>query len=172
MKNIFIQSRPGRGKTTLIMRIIASLTHKTAGGFYTKEIRALRGRVGFRAVTLDGREGILAHVNLIESEQRVGKYRVDRQVIDNLIVDSLLEAIKQKDIVIIDEIGKMEMLSREFQSAARKALDSPKKVLATIPEYTNSFLASLRARSDVEIFFLDVDNRDELVEKIRVLLKS
>ncbi|MCK5512735.1 MAG: hypothetical protein KAI96_07985, partial [Thermodesulfovibrionia bacterium] len=66
----------------------------------------------------------------------------------------------------IDEIGKMEMFSRYFQTAVMKALDSPKKVLASIPVYSNTFLHTITIRNDIEIFNLDVDNRDMLVEDI------
>lgn len=171
MKNILLRGKPGSGKTTLIIKIVKSLKNKTTGGFYTQEIRQGRDRVGFAVKTLDGEEGILSHVRF-KSGPRVGKYRVDINVIDELIVNSIEDAIMNKDIVIIDEIGKMEMFSRDFKSAVKKALDSPKRVLATIPIYSNTFLDSLNARNDIEIFNLDVDNRDRLVGDILKKLKA
>lgn len=172
MKNIFIRGKPGSGKTTLIMKIVQSFKNKTArervlttGGFYTQEMREGKERAGFRAVTLDGKRAVLSSINFKEGP-RVGKYRVDITVIDTLIVHSIEDAISNKDIVVIDEIGKMEMFSRYFQTAVMKALDSPKKVLASIPVYSNTFLHTITVRNDIEIFNLDVDNRDMLVEDI------
>jgi nucleoside-triphosphatase len=165
LKNILIKGKPGSGKTTLIIKVINALKNKTAGGFYTQEIRKGGKRLGFVAKTLDEREQILSHVD-IKSKLRVGKYGVDINTIDKLIVGSIEEAIQNKDIIIIDEIGKMEMFSERFKSAVKKALDSQKKVLATIPVYSNAFLDSLKARKDVEIFNLNVDNRDGLIEDI------
>jgi nucleoside-triphosphatase len=165
LKNIFLKGRPGSGKTTLIMKVISILENKTAGGFYTQEIREGGKRLGFVAKTLDGRKQTLSHVD-IKSKLKVGKYGVDINTIDKLIVGSIEDAIQNKDIIIIDEIGKMEMFSERFKSAVKKALDSKKKVLATIPTYSNAFLDSIKARSDVEIFNLNVDNRDSLVEDI------
>jgi len=165
LKNILIKGKPGSGKTTLIMKVINALKNKTAGGFYTQEMRRGGKRLGFVAKTLDGREQTLAHVE-IKSKLRVGKYGVDINTIDKLIVDSIERAIQDKDIIIIDEIGKMEMFSENFKSAVKKALDSQKKVLATIPVYSNAFLESITARKDVEIFNLNVDNRDVLSKDI------
>lgn len=178
MKNIFIKGKPGSGKTSLIIKIVKSLKNKTAqgrvattGGFYTQEIREGKNRVGFAVKTLDGEDKILSHVGF-KSGPKVGKYRIDINAIDKLIVGSIEEAIRNKDIVIIDEIGKMEMFSGDFKSAVKNALDSQKRVLATIPVYSNTFLASLNARNDIEIFNLDVDNRDGLVEDILKKLKA
>jgi nucleoside-triphosphatase len=171
MKNILIRGRPGSGKTTLIIKIVNSLRDKTAGGFYTQEIRAGKDRVGFAVKTLNGKEGVLSHEKF-KTGPRVGKYKVDINVIDKLIVSSIEDAIRDKDIVIIDEIGKMEMFSENFKSAVKKALDSPKMVLATIPVYSNSFLESIKARNDVEILNLDMNNRDRLVEDILKHLKN
>jgi nucleoside-triphosphatase THEP1 len=165
MKNIFVRGKPGSGKTTLVMKVVESRTNKSISGFYTEEVRENGVRVGFIVRTLKGEERVLSHVRF-QSGPRVGKYRVNLQVIDSLVVQSLQEGVKKYDIIIIDEIGKMEMLSKNFQTAVRKALDSSKRVLATIPVYTNTFLASLKARNDVEIFNIDVDNRDRLVEEI------
>jgi nucleoside-triphosphatase len=162
VNNILIQGKPGSGKTTLIKKVVLSLQKEKAGGFYTEEIRDDKDRVGFNAKTLDGKEEILSHVSF-KSGPRVGKYRVNINVIDELIIDSIKEAIKDKDIVVIDEIGKMEMFSENFKFAVKKAFDSSKRVLATIPVYSNTFLNSLKKRNDVEIFVLDVNNRDKLL---------
>lgn len=164
-KNLFVKGRPGSGKTTLIIRVVGSLKGKEAGGFYTREVRDKGERTGFSVHTLDGGEGMLSHVNF-KTGPRVGKYVVNLEVIDTLIMDSVEHAVLAKDIVVIDEIGKMEMFSGRFTSAVKKALDSQKQVLATIPVYTNDFLRSISSRTDVEVFNLDVDNRDYLADII------
>lgn len=171
MKNIFIRGKPKSGKTTLIIKIIEKLKNISSGGFYTEEIREGKNRVGFMIRTFGEEEGILSHVNF-KSGPRVGKYRVDINAINKLIVDSIKGAIRDKDIVIIDEIGKMEMFSENFKSAVKNALDNKKRVLATIPVYPNTFLDSLKSRPDIEIFNLDMDNRDRLAEGILKLLRN
>jgi nucleoside-triphosphatase len=77
---ILLTGRPGCGKTTLIKRI-ASKLGRAAGGFYTEEIRRGRTRVGFKLVTLDGDEAVLAHVDFKTSE-RVSKYGLDLSALE------------------------------------------------------------------------------------------
>ncbi|GAI48491.1 unnamed protein product, partial [marine sediment metagenome] len=72
---LLLTGKPGTGKTALIKEAIAK-TRIRAGGFYTEEIRSGGVRQGFRIITLDGQDGILAHIN-ISSPYQVSKYRVD-----------------------------------------------------------------------------------------------
>lgn len=58
--NILITGKPRTGKTTLVKRLVESLRRVRAGGFYTEEITRNNIRQGFKIVTLDGKEGILA----------------------------------------------------------------------------------------------------------------
>ena len=73
MKNILITGKPQVGKTTLLQRLAAELD--SAGGFYTQEITRNNIREGFKIITLDGSEGILAKKGM-PSAFRVGKYGV------------------------------------------------------------------------------------------------
>jgi energy-coupling factor transporter ATP-binding protein EcfA2 len=93
-RTLLLTGRPGVGKTTLI-KTIAKALEARAGGFYTEEIRGPGGRKGFRLVTLDGQEAIMAHKDLREvGRPRVGRYGVDVQVIERVGVAALLRAIQ------------------------------------------------------------------------------
>ncbi|MBA7666135.1 hypothetical protein ES703_74212 [subsurface metagenome] len=64
MKQVYLLTgKPGTGKTSLIKQAIAGMRGK-AGGFYTEEIRSGGVREGFRLVTLDGQDAILAHIDI------------------------------------------------------------------------------------------------------------
>ncbi len=66
-RHLLITGLPGTGKTTLLVRLARRLTYLYPAGFYTEEIREGSLRQGFRLVSLDGREGILAHAGFQES---------------------------------------------------------------------------------------------------------
>lgn len=74
---LFLTGRPGIGKTTVMRRIAAFLTGWRLGGFYTEEIRESGQRQGFRVVTFEGVQKIMAH-SRIHSPCRVGKYRLGK----------------------------------------------------------------------------------------------
>ncbi len=163
-KTILLTGNPGTGKTTAIRQIVARLGGE-AGGFYTEETRAGGVRQGFRLVTLDGREGILAHVNL-QGRPRIGKYGVDRATLEAVGVGSIRAAVARGALVVIDEIGPMELLSEAFQAAVLAALDSRSPVLGTIVKRPHPFADRIKARPDVTVLELTRQNRDDLIDRV------
>ncbi len=130
MERVFLLTgTPGTGKTSIIKQAIAGLG-ESAGGFYTEEIRERGRREGFRWHRLDGRTGVLAHID-IRGKYRVGKYGVDIESFDREAVPVLDPDATGVDLFVIDEIGRMECFSERFVEAVRRLLDSDKSVLAT-----------------------------------------
>lgn len=158
-ENILVTGKPRTGKTTLIKRLVGNLS--SAGGFYTEEIRSGHDRVGFKIVTLDGKEGILAKKGM-PSPFQVGEYGIDVKDLEEIGVKTIEEAIHTKEIIVIDEIAKMELFSPGFKEVVIKALDCPKMVLGVIQMSNLPFLNDIRNRRDVKIFKLDIYNRENL----------
>ena len=168
---ILITGRPGCGKTTLV-ETIARRFPAEAGGFLTREIRDEKGvRLGFRIVTMEGRTATLSHVG-ISSRVRVGRYGVDLEALETVAVAALREALRSKPLVVVDEIGKMEMASEGFRRAVLEALDSSRAVLATIHAHRHPFTDAIKARGDVRLVELTPTNRDRLVETIEGWLRA
>ncbi len=157
---ILITGLPGSGKTTLVCRIAQDLAN--VRGFYTREIRKEGRRVGFSLNLLGGNELILAHVD-IRSRYRVGKYGVDLGTFENAACPEVEAALKEGAVLVIDEIGKMELFSARFRGVIQKALDSPLPMLAAILKKPDPFADRVKARRDVELIELTHGNRDELV---------
>ena len=168
MKNILICGPPGVGKTTLIQEILKKLNLK-AGGFYTEEIKENGNRVGFKIISLDNLGGILAHTS-IKGTKRVGRYGVNIYDLESVGVKSLSRALRDDDLIIIDEIGKMEIFSDKFKEKVLDCLNSEKFVLATIGIGGDKFISQIKERDDIIIFKMNRENRDELVDKVLYLI--
>jgi len=169
---ILLTGRPGVGKTTVIMRTLALLERPRASGFYTRELRGPRGRLGFEAVTLDGHRQVLAHVDF-HGPQRVSKYGVDVAGFEREIVPHVDPAARpEADLIVVDEIGKMECFSSAFQAAVRGALDSPLPLLGTIASFGGGFIAQVRGRPDVELIEVTAANRERLPAQLAARLRQ
>lgn len=165
MANVYLLTgSPGAGKTTLIRQAVARLKAK-AGGFYTQEIRIGGVRQGFKITTLNGQETILSHVD-IPSPQRVSKYGVDIDSLDRVGVAALHQATTESDVIVIDEIGKMELLSPSFREAVLKAMESGKKVLGTIMLHANPFADQIKKHPQVRLIQLSRANHDQVLTEI------
>jgi len=158
--NHLLTGRPGIGKTTAICRLAELLADRRLAGFTTEEVRAGGTRRGFRIVTFDGREGVLADVNL-RSRWRVSKYGVDVEGFERLVCP-MLEAVEDSDVVLIDEIGKMECYSRRFCAAVERLADAPVPLVATIAARGGGLIAAMKQRPDARIHTVALANRDAI----------
>jgi nucleoside-triphosphatase len=160
-RNVLLTGPPGVGKTTVIREVLAMLRGVKVGGFVTEAIEQDGRRTGFALVDLAGPRGILASVGL-SGEPRVGRYGVNVADMVRIGVPALLHALESADLIVCDEIGRMELHCPEFRQAIACCLDSVTPVLGTIQARQNEFLDGVRARPDVELVQVRVGNRDRL----------
>jgi len=163
-RKVLLTGRPGCGKTTLVRRVLNELA-QSAGGFYTEEIRQRRERVGFKIVTLDGKEGVFAHVHF-KTQQRLGKYGLDLSQVETIGIEAVLEAVRAHQLAVIDEIGPMEIRSAIFRDVVNEALDSRASLLGTITARPFPFTDAIKKRHDVTLIELRSDNRERLVSEL------
>lgn len=161
-KNIFLTGAPSSGKTTVIKKMIAGLNFP-ANGFYTQEEKINDKRIGFLMQTLDGKTAYLAHQD-IESDFKIRRYGVSIKNIESVAVPSI--APLDSNIIILDEIGKMECFSKMFKQAAIAALDASNIVIGTITFGGDEFILKIKNRNDIEINEVTSDNRNCLPEFI------
>lgn len=171
MKQVYLLTgKPGTGKTSLIKQAVAGLGGK-AGGFFTEEIRGEGVRQGFRLVTLDGQSATLAHVN-IHSSYRVSKYGVAIDNLDRVGVPALLKAAQQCDLVVIDEIGKMELFSANFREAILQIINSGKRVLGTIMLNANPWADAIKLKPQVNLVIVTKANYPQALKGLLHWLQS
>jgi nucleoside-triphosphatase len=163
-EHILITGLPGSGKTTLFRRLIDELQHLNPVGFYTAEIRKDGTRQGFSIYGLNGRTGVLAHVEF-RTGFRVGKYGVDVNGFEAFL-NGLPLLDPESGPVMIDEIGKMECLSNRFAETVKEILNSEKQLIATISQKGGGLIADLKKRSEARLFTLTRENQDHLFDQI------
>lgn len=170
-KSIFlIEGRPGIGKTTLIKNLSFSFNIKNIGGFYTEEIREKNERVGFKIITFHSGEGILAHINF-KSPYKISKYYVAIEDFEKSVL-SELERAKEKQIILIDEIGKMELFSQKFKEKVKEIFQLDKIVVATIPISRIEFIERLKSLPKVKIYKITFQNRNHLLTTLKEEIKN
>ncbi len=173
IKNILIIGQPGIGKTTLIKKLSNELKDHHPVGFYTAEIRKEGIRKGFELISLSKRKGLLSYTD-IKSPYRVGKYGVDINGFEDFL-DSISFLDPTTNLIIIDEVGKMECFSDRFRTLIGKILNSDKVLIATISLKGSGLIAEIKKRNDIKLFEITHGNRDylliEVLKDVKKLLR-
>jgi nucleoside-triphosphatase len=176
VSNILITGYPGVGKTTLIREVLNELRIDPVG-FYTEEIREAGKRVGFsiKSLTpgLPKMEGILARIDWPGSYHR-GPYTININDMEAIGARALEDALSCRGLILIDEIGSMELVSSRFREAVIACLDSPRPVLGVIKAESNPFIDRIASRPDVNIIEFTRERYDEVksvvVKKVKQLI--
>jgi nucleoside-triphosphatase len=175
----FITGVPGTGKTTIIMQVAEAFRAKgyKIGGMTSKEQREGESRAGFLIQDVStGEQGWLARVNQ-QNGPRIGKYRVNLADLENIGAKAIHKATETADVIIIDEIGPMELHSQAFKRAVQESMNSGKPVIATIHyKATDPFVKAIKTRPDAELIEVTLKNRADLhnliIEKITRILRQ
>lgn len=161
---ILLTGRPGFGKTTVIRRTLSHLGAGHAGGFYTRELRRGGRRTGFEIVTLEGQTDLLATTdpNAVSDGLPFGRYTVNRVALERVAVPALRRAHQAGQIVIVDEIGPMEILSSDFCDLVSALLDDRALMLGTIVQRPYRFADDVKRHPAVALVQVTFANRESL----------
>jgi nucleoside-triphosphatase len=163
---VLLEGRPGSGKSTVAARLGELLEERRieVSGFVTHELRERGRRVGFEVETFDGRRATLAHVDF-RGPPRVGKYGVDIEAFERVALPAV-ESPPQAGVVLIDELGKMELASEPFRAAVSRLFDAAVDVVATVHVFRHDLTDALKRRADVERMRVTKASRDELPQQL------
>ena len=174
---IGITGMPSVGKTQTIIKIITFLQDSgyTVGGMITEPIIEKKKRIGFHVVDWQTKQKeVFAHIDF-DSKEKVGKYGVNIEALDKVGIPAIMNAINDPtiNIIVIDEIGKMEMMSERFCEVVIEAMDSDKPIMVTLHKKSRSpLLQDVRRRDDIRILEVTHVNRNLLPYKIQKIMEE
>jgi len=117
------------------------------GGFVTDEMRERDRRVGFVVRDVAGPEAVVAHQDF-QTDVRVGRFGVDVPAFERVALPALRRAQDSGGVVIVDELGRMELASAPF--------------VAAVDVYEHPVTDALKRRADVQRIAVSEVNRDQL----------
>ena len=164
MVKVLLEGRPGVGKTTLAIAVAHALEDRgiEVAGFTTEEIREQRRRVGFAIEAIGGDREVMAHVDY-SGPPRVGKYGVDLEAMERVALPAL---DKRSEVLVIDELGKMELHSQALCDAFTAAMRAEANIVATVQATSHPFTDTLKSQDDVTVIQVTRANRDELRDRV------
>ncbi len=169
MIRILLTGPPQCGKTTVIQKVVARWPG-TAAGFYTREVRRGGVRLGFEIVTLSGEAALLSHVDF-PGPYRVGKYGVNLENLHRVALPALGVG-PGVDLIVVDEVGKMECLSARFVAAMDGLWRQPVPLLVTVAEKGGGYMTAIKEKPGIILLTVTPANRDELPARILELLRN
>ena len=166
MTIIVLTGAPGVGKTTAVIRVASALKEKgvKVGGIVSRELRTNNMRIGFEFIdlTTNDRKGL---ASISGNGPKVGKYFVNVAGC-RFAAERLMDAVRNSDVIICDEIGPMELKSREFKDSVKSLVDVDKKVIVVVHQkLQHPLIDEFRNKSSL-LINLDSENR----EKVNVIL--
>jgi len=165
---IAVTGSPGIGKSTLVAKVVQD-SKRSVGGVLARDRRYKDRRIGFELLDLStGAVGILADET--GSGPQLGKYRVHPEDLDNIGAHAIESALKC-DLIVVDEVGPMELSSRRFVSAVENAISSDRPMLVVLHEWSNHRLAK-KIRSTFKVITVTRENRETIAQEISRALFS
>ena len=174
-QEILITGPPRCGKSTLISKLIEYYTIKknyTIYGFLTPEVKKSGNRIGFDIVDIfSGDRSQLARVGDFKTKFKLGKYSIFIDEFENYLETTLLLEKKKVDLIIIDEIGKIELFSKKFQDFIKRIFSLDIAILATIglklKHLIKNYLLNLPT---VQLLNLNRQNFQTILQKVIFLI--
>ena len=161
---IAITGPPGVGKSTVAKKVVELYeTHSTVGGILTRDRRLKGKRIGFEIIDIaSGLQGQLA--DLWGKGPRVGHYRVNLEDLENIGLRAL-ETARTLELIVVDEVGPMELQSDKIIQAIENVIASEKAILAVVKlGYTHPL--AQRILRTFKLITVTRENRDLLSAEI------
>jgi len=162
MTIIVLTGAPGVGKTTAVIRVARVLKERgvIVGGIVSRELRTNNMRIGFEFIDLTTNDtNVLASIT--GNGPKVGKYFVNVAGC-RFAAKRLTNAVRNSDVIICDEIGPMELKSKEFIGSVKNLLDVDKKVIVVVHQKLQHLLIDEFRNKSSLLINVDLENREKV----------
>lgn len=154
-KIMIITGEIGAGKTATIKKLVEQFRNDglTVGGFYQQRILEANETIGYDYIEIDSGKQIEFLRKKKSDVPRVGKYSINPEVFK---IGSALLGKANQQIIIIDEIGKMENRNEGWASAFRELINQNQSIV--IASFRKDLLSELQSEFDISgvpVFDLD-----------------
>src|ERR687887_645525 len=164
MTIIVLTGAPGVGKTTAIIWVVQALKERGVkiGGIVSRELRTTTMRIGVEFIDLSTNDrNVLASIT--GNGPKVGKYFVNIAGC-RFAAERLRNSVRNSDVIICDEIGPMELKSREFIDSLKDLLDVDKKVIVVVHRNLQHHLTDEFRNKSSLLINLNSENREKVKE--------
>ena len=119
---------------------------------------------------MNGDSGLLAHPSIL-TRHRIGLLGVDMELFERCVATEA-RSLYDAELLVIDEIGIIGGWSAPFRKFVQSALDSRIPVVAIVREKSGEFSDKVKLRSDIELWSVDVNNREAQIHEIVYWVKN
>lgn len=160
MKNILLTGKIGVGKTTVILKLIDRID-----GSYGGYLGYCEHENGIRKIKVRSLYNLADDYTIAISDCK-NIMEFNRQVFETVLTRDLEKSIEDRDIIVLDELGRLEESCELFKRRVHSALDSEKLVIGVLKKHDGKFINSIKSRDDVQLIEVTPENRGGLAKKL------
>jgi nucleoside-triphosphatase len=165
-KCLFLTGKPAIGKSTLLGRVV-NILHQSTNlkivGFITRDVRNAAGdRIAFETSTLDHKK-----IGQLATKKDDGTYELNHETMNSIIIPTLLEGLESADLLVIDEIGPIQLQNAEFQKTINLILEKRNlSIMGTVALQGSPYLSRIHQHYRTGLFEVTETNREQLEKKL------
>lgn len=166
-RHVLLTGEIGAGKSTALRAALARMEIRADGiETYSPQPRGVLPKTLYLRAYGEERQGML--LCILPDGDKSGVTRA----FDAEAARLLLQAKDTADVIVIDEIGRLERDAHAYHDALRACFDGPAPVLGAIRKHKADWADWIREREDVLLLEVTRENRDALPAMVARCLRD
>lgn len=129
--------------------------------------------VGYSLFDINTKKKIVFAQSGIPSRVKIDKLGVDTRLLEEILIPSLQKSRESADVIVIDEVGKLENTTRSIQGEIEATLKSSKPLIVTLHKKSrNPVLQEIRSLEGIRVFDITPINRSILPFRVLMVLRG